>query len=149
MNVTALLRRLEAEAERVRLAGKRCPDCGGPVPSMLPVLVLGPQGVVNPGTSCPTCAETGGGGNLALDPRTGRPEYEPRLILLNLEFSDWWAVHGSGAFARVVELTLQYHADALLDCLDLPHEVRESQSTRPRIPPDQCVDSVVLPPDFF
>ena len=109
MNVAAMLRRIEAAAEQVRLAGARCLDCGGPVPSLCPVLVLGPQGMLTNHVPCGTCAEAGGGGSLAIDPRTSRPAYEPKLILLNLAFEDWWATHGAEDFPGAVGSTLRYH----------------------------------------
>lgn len=148
MNVAALLRKLEAAAEQVRMAGTRCPDCGGPIPSLCPVLVLRPQGVLTNQVPCGTCAEAGGGGSLAIDPRTGRPAYEPKLILLHLEFEDWWALHGEDDHPGAVGFTLRYHRARQLEECPPTEQSPSEGSSETRRPTDFSVDPIVPPPDW-
>ena len=108
-NIPVRLRRIEQSMEALQLCQRTCKTCGHPVPSLCGVLMLGPAGVYKVGPPCPDCHDECGGGGLAIDPRTGKPAHEPRLILLGMCFEEWLAIDGDRQYRGAVGLTLDYY----------------------------------------
>ena len=109
MNLPSRLRKLELAVAEFNAEVRRCSACGGPVPSVSGVLVLGPEGIHLMGPPCGPCSPHGGGGNVPLDLRTGCPEVPPKLILLGIRFERWLDLHGEKRFGGALHLTLHYH----------------------------------------
>lgn len=112
MTLNGRLRKLERAAAAVNARPQTCATCGSPTPSMRASLLLGPKGVYCNGLPCPDCAPLGGGGSIPLDPVSGEPAYVPRAVLLDMDFSEWWALHGSRDYRGAVALTLRWIARA-------------------------------------
>jgi hypothetical protein len=115
------LRKLESAAEGIQEAANRCATCGSFVPSMDASLLLGPKGVYVNALPCPDCGPLGGGGSIPVSPVTGVPATAPYLVLLDMDFSDWWTMHGHRGYEGSVALSLHYHArlDGLINQADV------------------------------
>jgi hypothetical protein len=111
---------------------------------MIGLLLLGPKGIHSSQRLCSACSEQGGGGDLKLDPRTGEPERCPKVILLDIEFSDWLKLHGQNDFPGAYGLTIKYLANldrqeaeqastATLACLEHPEP--DLSGIHPLFPP--------------
>lgn len=112
MTLNTRLGKLERDAAAVEARPRTCTACASPIPSMEASLLLGPKGIYVNGLPCPECAPEGGGGSIPLDPRSGEPAYAPGVVLLDMDFSEWWELHGARAYSGAVALTLRWIARA-------------------------------------
>lgn len=112
MTLNGRLGKLERTAAAAHARPKTCATCGSPIPSMCASLLLGPKGIYVNGLPCADCAPHGGGGSIPLDPTTGEPKYTPGVVLLDMDFSEWLALHGARAYTGAVALTLRWVAQA-------------------------------------
>jgi hypothetical protein len=99
VNLRDRLARMEKLGEVIRNAPRRCPSCGRPDPCLPSVVGLTPNGFyecVGDPPPCPACGASDP--MVAIDPKTGEPEYPIKVILMGVDWNEWLERHKDREF---------------------------------------------------